>query len=79
MIVLLYKEAYLNTKKLGTSLPSLVVSLLWEFDDVFPEHVPHGLPHIWGIEHQIDFMLGAPIPNRPAYRSNPKETKELQM
>ena len=46
MIVLLYKEAYLNTKKLGTSLPSLVVSLLWEFDDVFPKDVPHGLPHI---------------------------------
>ncbi|WP_459797938.1 hypothetical protein, partial [Pediococcus parvulus] len=31
-----------------------------------------------GIEHQIDFMLGAVIPNRPAYRTNPEETKELQ-
>uniref|UniRef100_A0A2N9GE48 Reverse transcriptase RNase H-like domain-containing protein n=1 Tax=Fagus sylvatica TaxID=28930 RepID=A0A2N9GE48_FAGSY len=30
------------------------------------------------IEHQIDFVPGAAIPNRPAYRSNPEETKELQ-
>ncbi|KAI3446953.1 hypothetical protein Pfo_003618 [Paulownia fortunei] len=30
------------------------------------------------IEHQIDFIPGATIPNRPAYRSNPDEMKELQ-
>ena len=33
---------------------------------------------IRGNEHQIDFIPGAVIPNRPAYRSNPEETKELQ-
>ncbi|XP_062115055.1 uncharacterized protein LOC133829215 [Humulus lupulus] len=49
-----------------------------EFEDVFPEKVPHGLPPVRGIEHQIDFVPGASIPNRPAYRSNPDETKELQ-
>jgi hypothetical protein len=37
-----------------------------------------GLPPIRGIEHQIDFIPGAVIPNRPAYRSNLEETKELQ-
>uniref|UniRef100_A0A2N9F9C1 Reverse transcriptase/retrotransposon-derived protein RNase H-like domain-containing protein n=1 Tax=Fagus sylvatica TaxID=28930 RepID=A0A2N9F9C1_FAGSY len=31
-----------------------------------------------GIEHQIDFIPGASFPNRPPYRSNPEETKELQ-
>uniref|UniRef100_A0A2N9F293 Reverse transcriptase domain-containing protein n=1 Tax=Fagus sylvatica TaxID=28930 RepID=A0A2N9F293_FAGSY len=30
------------------------------------------------IEHQIDFVPEATIPNRPTYRSNPEETKELQ-
>nr|XP_012466476.1 unnamed protein product [Gossypium raimondii] len=49
-----------------------------EFKDVFQEDVPSGLPPFRGIEHQIDFILGATIPNRPAYRSNPEETKELQ-
>ena len=49
-----------------------------EFEDVFPEEILNGLPPIRGIEHQIDFVSGATIPNRPAYRSNPEETKELQ-
>ncbi|XP_040930106.1 uncharacterized protein, partial [Gossypium hirsutum] len=52
--------------------------LLQEFRDVFPEEIPSGLPPIRGIEHQIDLVPGAAIPNRPAYRSNPEETKELQ-
>ncbi|KAJ8749438.1 hypothetical protein K2173_025482 [Erythroxylum novogranatense] len=49
-----------------------------EYTDVFPEEMPNGLPPLRGIEHQIDFIPGAQIPNRPAYRSNPEETKELQ-
>uniref|UniRef100_A0A2N9ERR9 Reverse transcriptase n=1 Tax=Fagus sylvatica TaxID=28930 RepID=A0A2N9ERR9_FAGSY len=49
-----------------------------EYEDVFPNDVPSGLPPIRGIEHQIDFVPGATIPNRPTYRSNPEETKELQ-
>uniref|UniRef100_A0A2N9IK70 CCHC-type domain-containing protein n=1 Tax=Fagus sylvatica TaxID=28930 RepID=A0A2N9IK70_FAGSY len=49
-----------------------------EFEDVFPKEMPNELPPIRGIEHQIDFVPGVAIPNRPAYRSNPEETKELQ-
>ena len=78
MIVLLYKETLLNTNELDFALPSSIVSLLQEYEDVFPEETPHGLPPIQGIEHQIDFVPGAAIPNRPAYRSNPEKTKELQ-
>ena len=52
--------------------------LLQEFKDVFPEEIPSGLPPIKGIEHQIDLVLGASIPNKPAYKSNPEESKELQ-
>nr|GLL35351.1 hypothetical protein CRG98_025527 [Ipomoea trifida] len=40
--------------------------------------MPTGLPPIRGIEHQIDLVPGAPIPNRPAYRCSPDETKEIQ-
>ena len=76
-IVLLYKEALFNTNQLDTSLPSYIISLLQEFEDVFPAEIPKGLPPIRGIEHQIDFIPGATIPNRPTYRSNPEETKEL--
>ena len=78
MIVLLYKETLFNTNQLDPSLPSSIVFLLQEFEDVFSEEIPKGLPHIRGIEHQIDFVPDATIPNRPAYRSNPKGTKEFQ-
>ena len=78
MIVHLDKEALFNTNKLDTSLPSFIVSLLQEFEDVFPEEISKGLPPIQGIEHQIDFVHGATISNRLAYRSNPEETKGLQ-
>jgi hypothetical protein len=78
MILLVYKEAYFNTKDLDSVIPSVAVSLMQEFDDVFPEDIPNGLPPLRGIEHQIDLVLGASIPNRPAYRSNPEETKELR-
>jgi hypothetical protein len=30
------------------------------------------------MEHQIDLMPGIALPNRPAYRTNPEETKEIQ-
>ena len=57
--------------------PSLLEKLLEEFNDVFPQQDPKGLPPIRGIEHQIDFVLGASLPSRPTYRTNPKETKEI--
>ncbi|KAL0285777.1 UNVERIFIED_CONTAM: Transposon Ty3-G Gag-Pol polyprotein [Sesamum radiatum] len=49
-----------------------------DYEDVFPNEIPPGLPPIRGIEHQIDFMPGASLPNRPAYRTNPEESKEIQ-
>lgn len=42
------------------------------------KEVPHELLRIRRIEHQIDFIFGALIPNRPSYKSNLKEIKELQ-
>ncbi|XP_074288868.1 uncharacterized protein LOC141614014 [Silene latifolia] len=52
--------------------------LLVEFSDVFPDELPDGLPPKRGIEHQIDLLPGAALPNKPAYRCNPEEAKELQ-
>ncbi|XP_035816895.1 uncharacterized protein, partial [Zea mays] len=49
-----------------------------DYEDVFPQETPAGLPPIRGIEHQIDLIPGAALPNRPPYRTNPEETKEIQ-
>jgi hypothetical protein len=78
MILLVYKDAYFNSNDLDFAILSVFVSLLQEFDDAFPKDIPSGLPPLRGIEHQIDLVPGASIPNRPAYKSNPEETKELQ-
>jgi len=59
-------------------LPPQFKRLLKEFGDVFPKEGPIGLPPFWGIEHQIDLVPGAILPNRPAYRTNPEETNEIE-
>jgi len=65
-----YKEVYFNTNDLDSAIPSVAISFMQEFDDVFHEDIPSGLPPLRGIEHQIDLMPGASIPNCPTYRSN---------
>ena len=76
--VLLHKEVLLSTNDLPSSLPSVVPDLLQDFKDVFPNEIPAGLPPLRGIEHQIDLVPCASLPNRPAYRTNPIETMEIQ-
>ena len=59
-------------------LPLVFQSLSQEFQDVFPDELPPGLPPLRGIDHRIDLIPGAPLPNKAPYRVNPKETKEIQ-
>ncbi|RDY04077.1 hypothetical protein CR513_12259, partial [Mucuna pruriens] len=75
LLVLMHKDVYF-TNEFHASFPCEVDSLLQEFADVFPNKVPHGLPILRGIEHQIDLIPSCLIPNRPAYRTNPEETKK---
>jgi hypothetical protein len=77
LIVLVYKDMLLSANDI-TSLPSVISRLLQGYKDVFPEETPAGLPPLRGIEHQIDLILGAALPNRPPYCTNPEETKEIQ-
>ena len=79
LYILYCKDHILTTDNFDkTVLPASVENLVQEFRDVFPEEVPVGLPPLRGIEHHIDLMLGVSLPNRPAYRSNPQVTKEIQ-
>ncbi|XP_027166359.1 uncharacterized protein LOC113766358 [Coffea eugenioides] len=76
--VLYCKEVILLSHEALNDLPPEIFSLLQEFEDVFPNEIPSGLPPLRGIEHQIDFIPGASLPNRPAYKIGPEETKEIQ-
>lgn len=75
---LVCKETLFSFEDMPPSLPPTVAYILQKFANVFPSEIPLGLPPISGIEHQIDLILGASLPNRAPYRTNPEETKEIQ-
>jgi len=79
--LLLSRETSLSTTTIPTfeTFPPKVQELLHEFGDIFPKEIPLGLPPLRGIEHQIDLVLGASLTNRLAYRTNPQETKEIEL
>jgi len=66
---------HLVLEKLEDS-PHCLDNLVKEFHVVFQDP-PKGLPPLRGIEHQIDLIPGSSLPNRPAYRTNPSETREI--
>ena len=78
--LLLCKGALKCTTTLAevSDLPPQVKKLLKEFSDVFPKEGPIGLPPFRGIEHQINLVLGASLPNKLSYRTDPDETKEIE-
>jgi hypothetical protein len=59
-------------------MPCVITNLLQEFKGIFPTEIPPGLPPLRGIKHQINLISGATLLNRVAYRTNPKETNEIQ-
>ncbi|RDY05371.1 hypothetical protein CR513_10810, partial [Mucuna pruriens] len=51
--------------------------ILESFYDIFPKDIPRGWPPIKGIEHQTNFMMGATLPSKAAYKANLEESKEI--
>jgi hypothetical protein len=71
----LCKDVLFSFEDMPPSLPPAVANILQEYVDIFPQDVSPGLPPIRGIEHQIDLIPGASLPNRALYCTNPEETK----
>ena len=75
VFVLVAREVYGETCKEQLEEVKLV---LQEFKDVFPEALPDHLLPMHDIQHAIDFVPGATLPNLPHYRMNPTKHVELQ-
>ena len=73
VFVLLGKESSKGSVVLGT-----VKSLLDEFENVFPNVLPKGLPPLQDIQYQIDIAPGSNLPNCPHYCMSPKVHKEFR-
>jgi hypothetical protein len=74
---LVCRQVLFSLEDITSPLPCAITNLLLEFKDGFPTEIHPGLPLLKGIKHQIDLILGASLPNRAAYRTNPKESKEI--
>ena len=61
-----------------TDLPKKIQEMLSEYRDIVVDDLPNELPPRRDISHQIDFIPGASLPNKAAYRLTPQENEELK-
>ncbi|XP_044472229.1 uncharacterized protein LOC123200910 [Mangifera indica] len=74
----IFQSRYTINGKEENEPSPLVQPVLTIFEYISPNELPPSLSPPRCIKHQIDLILTAPLPNKPAYRCNLKKTKELQ-
>ena len=75
--VLLCKDEAPKTNN-SHNLPLALSSLLQEFQDVFPDELPPGLPPLRGIEHRIDLTPERRLPTKLHTASTPKKPRKYK-
>jgi hypothetical protein len=75
---LVCRQVLFSLKNITTPLSRAIANLLQEFKDIFSAEISPGLPPLREIEHQINLIPSASLPNRAANMTNPEETKKIQ-
>jgi len=75
LLALLMVESNINNEV--KPLHPLAQSLLREFENISLNNLPTGFSHLKVIQHQINLLSSAPLPNKPTYRCHPNKWKEL--
>ncbi|RVW94306.1 Retrovirus-related Pol polyprotein from transposon 297 [Vitis vinifera] len=65
-------------KEQDKKYPTNVHKILDDFSNLWPVELPNQLPPMRDVQHAIDLIPGASLPNLPAYRMNPTEHAELK-
>ena len=66
-----------ESKKVA-KIPEAIQPLIKEFEELFINELPAGLPPIHDIQRCIDLVPGASLPNLSHYRLNPQKGQILQ-
>ncbi|RVW88094.1 Transposon Ty3-G Gag-Pol polyprotein [Vitis vinifera] len=65
-------------KEQDKEYPANVCKILDDFYDLRPAELPNQLPLMRDVQHAIDLIPNASLPNLPAYRMNPTEHAEFK-
>ena len=72
------KPRVVTVKTNVTDLLEDIQEMLSEYRDIVVDDLPNELPPRRNISHQIDFIPGASLLNKEAYRLTPQENEELR-
>ena len=75
---MVYKPRVVTMKTNIIDLPKEFQEMLSEFSDIMVDDFPNELPPKRDISLHIDFIPGASLPNKVAYRLTPQENEEVR-
>ena len=75
--IVVCKPRVVTMKTNITDLPEEIQEMFNEFSDIVVDDLPNELPPKRDISHHIDFIPGASLPKKEAYRLTPQENEEV--